>query len=131
RLQHGKRVVADAARADARLARNLLHEVVDQIGDVLAPLGQPRHHDGDDGETVIEVLPETAFGDHPLEVLGGGRDDADIDLDALGAPYPLELLVDEDAQDLALRLARQIGYLVEVEDAAMRFLQRADLALAA
>ena len=39
-LQHGHRVVADAARLDAGLRRDLLHEMIDQEGDVLAPLRQ-------------------------------------------------------------------------------------------
>ena len=51
-------------------------------------------------EAMVEVLPEPPLGDHRFQVLGRRRDDAHVDLDALGAPYPLELLVDEHAQDL-------------------------------
>ncbi len=47
---------------------------------------------------------------------------------AAAAPYPLELLVDEHAKDLVLRVARHVGDLVDVERAAMRLFQRADLA---
>ncbi len=43
----------------------------------------------------------------------------------------LELLLDEHAQDLALRLQRHVGDLVDVERAAVRLLERADLARAA
>ena len=64
-------------------------------------------------------------------MLGGRGDDAHVDLDPLGAAYALELLVDEHAQDLALGFARHVAHLVEVEDATMRLLQRADLAVAA
>ncbi len=63
-----------------------------------------------------------------FEVVGRRRDDAHVDLDALGAADALELLIDQHAQDLVLRLARHLADLVEIEDAAMRFLQRADLA---
>src|SRR6185312_5227528 len=70
-------------------------------------------------------------GNHRLHVLRGRRNDADIDLDPLGAPYPLELLLDQHAQNLVLRLARHVGHFVDVENAAMCFLQRADLALGA
>ena len=41
----------------------------------------------------------------------------------------LEGLVDQHAQDLVLRLARHVGDLVDEQRAAMRFLERADLAL--
>ena len=41
----------------------------------------------------------------------------------------LEGLIDQHAQDLVLRLARHVGDLVDEQRAAMRLLQRADLAL--
>jgi hypothetical protein len=44
-LQHRHGVVADAALGKSRGLRNLVHEVVDQAGNVLAPLGQRRHAD--------------------------------------------------------------------------------------
>ena len=40
----------------------------------------------------------------------------------------LEVLLDQHAQDLALRLQRHVGDLVDVERAAVRFLESADLA---
>ena len=92
---------------------------------------RPGNDDRNHGEAVIEILAEAPLGDHPLEVLRRRGDDADIDLDALGAADPFELLVDQHAQDLALRVARHVGDLVEIERAAMGFLQRADLAFAA
>ena len=58
----------------------------------------------------------------------GRRDDADVDVDPVGAADALEGLVDEDAQDLVLRLARHVADLVEIERAAVRLLERADLA---
>ena len=52
-------------------------------------------------------------------------------LTRLVAPDPLELLVDQHAQDLVLRFARHVGDFIEVKDTAMRLFQRADFALAA
>lgn len=49
----------------------------------------------------------------------------------LGAADPLELLLDQHAQDLVLRLARHVGDFIDVENAAVGLLQRADLALGA
>src|ERR1700691_5506285 len=43
---------------------------------------------------------------------------------------PLEILIHQDAQDLALRFLRHVGDLVEIERTAVRFFERADLAAA-
>ncbi len=64
----------------------------------------------------------------PREIAAGRGDDAHIDMHAWRAADALEVLVDEHAQDLALRLARHVGDFVEIERAAMRLLERADLA---
>src|ERR671913_81871 len=49
-------------------------------------------------------------------------------MDTRRAADPLEVLVDEDAQDTVLRLPRHVGDLVDVEAAAMRLLERPDTA---
>jgi hypothetical protein len=45
------------------VAANLVHEIVDQLGNVLAPLGQRRHADRHHRQPVIEILAEAPFGD--------------------------------------------------------------------
>src|SRR6516164_5557008 len=75
-----------------------------------------------------EVLAKRALGDFALEIARRRRDDADVDADPCDAADPLEGLVDEDAQNLVLRLAWHVGDLVEVQRAAMRLLERTDLA---
>ena len=40
-------------------ARDLVHEVADQFGDVLAPLGEARHADGHHAEPMQQVFAET------------------------------------------------------------------------
>ena len=82
-----------------------------------------------DGEAVIKVLAEAAGGDLVREVAVGGGDDAHIDLHPAAADT-LERLLLQGAHDLALRLERHVGDLVEEEGAAMRLLERADLARA-
>ena len=131
RLQHGDRVLADAARREARGLRELAHEVLDEIGDVLAPLGETRHAQRHHVQAVIEILAEAPLAHVALEVAAGRGDDAHVDGDLLGAAEAQELLLDEHAQHLALRLERHVGDLVDVERAAVRFLERADLARAA
>ena len=90
---------------------------------------KPGNHDGNDGKPMKEVFAESPLRDHRFKILRGRRNDPDIDLDPLRAPYPLELLVDKHAQDLALRFARHVCYLIQVQNAAMGLLQGADLAL--
>ena len=98
------------------------------IGDVVAPLGEARHAQRHDVQAVIEVLAEAAFRDLALEVAAGGGDDAHVDRHLLRAAEAQELLLDQHAQHLALRLERHVGDLVDVERAAVRLFERADLA---
>ena len=109
---------------------DLVHEEVDELGHVLAPLGQGRHPDRHDAEAVEQVLAEAPFGDLDAEVARRRGDDAHVDMDPRGAADALEVLVDEHAQDAVLGLARHVGDLVDVERAAMRLLERADAAAA-
>ena len=62
---------------------------------------------------MVEVLAEAPGRDLPGKVAVGRRDHADVDAHAGAAAYPLEGLVLENAQDLALRLERHVGDLVE------------------
>ena len=62
------------------------------------------------------------------EIARTRRDDAHVDVDAGQAADPLEILLYENAQDLALRFARHVGDFVEIERAVMGFFERADAA---
>ena len=66
-----------------------------------------------------------------FEIAAGRRDDAHVDADLGTAAQPLEFLLDQDAQDLALGLQGHVGDFIDVERARVGFLQRADLAGAA
>ena len=63
-----------------------------------------------------------------FEIARGRRHDAHIDRDLGAAADALEGLIDQHAQDLVLRLARQVGDVVDEQRAAMRLFQRAGLA---
>ena len=71
RLQHGHGVVADQPLGQAGRERDLLHEIFDQMRNVLAALGQRRHAHRYDREAVIEVLAELAGRDLGLDVAAG------------------------------------------------------------
>ena len=124
---------ASASAPIVRLGRPVIceicvHEIFDQLGNVLAPLGERRHADRHHREPVIEILAEFAGGDIGFDVAAGRRDDAHVDRDLGAAADALEGLVDQHAQNLVLRLARHVGDLVDEQRAAMRLLERADLA---
>ncbi len=129
-LEDGDGVVADAARRETGGGRDLLHEELDQRRDVVAPLGEARHAQRHDVEAVIEVVAEAVFLHLAFEVAAGRGHDPHVDGDLGPAAEALELLLDENPEHLALGLDRHVGDLVDVERAAVRFLERADLARA-
>src|SRR5712692_1135737 len=128
RLEHRHGVLADLAPRQAGRLRDLIHEMLDQRGNVLAPLGERGHAHRHDGKPVIEVLAEFSRRDLGLDVARGRGHDAHVDRDLGAAADALEGLVDQHAQDLVLRLARHVADLVDEKRAAMRLLERADLA---
>ena len=79
-----------------RLGRTeVAREVVHERDDVLAPIAQRRQPQHDNGEPVIEVVPEAPGIDLGAEVAIGRRDHARADLDLLRSadaakPAPLE-----------------------------------------
>ena len=70
-LQHGDRVVAQPAPGQALRRLQGVDEIVDQFGDILAPLRQGRHADRHDVQAVEQVLAEPALGD--LDLAGRAR----------------------------------------------------------
>jgi hypothetical protein len=52
----------DLLRRLPEVAADLLQEVLEEIGNVLAALAQRRQHDGDDVQAVVEVLAGTRRG---------------------------------------------------------------------
>ena len=95
-------------------------EMVDEQGDVLAPLAQGGDPHPHHVETVEEVLAEAAGGDLVVDVAGGGRQDPDVHLAGLRLADGADLLVLEDAQQLHLKDVRELADLVEEEGAAVR-----------
>ena len=96
----------------------LLEEVLHEQRDVVAPLAQRRQVDADDVQPVEEVLAEPPVLHLLLQVDVGRGDDADVDLDRLHAAEAHELALLHHAQQLGLRLDRDVADLVE-EDAAL------------
>ena len=123
----------DRRRDRVRLAAERLaiqvHEVIDQGGHFGHALAQGRHDDLDDVEPVVEILPESAFGDAPVEILIRRGEDTTIDPQGRFAAHAGELTVLEHVQELGLERPVQIPDLVEEDRAGVRGLELADLQL--
>ena len=124
--ERGHRRGVDPAHRLAGAGRVLLQEVLGQMRDVARPIAQRREQDREDVQAVIEILSKRAVGDLLLEIAVGGRDDADVDLDRLGAAHPLELALLQHAQQLDLDVQRQVAHLVEEQRAAVGQLEAAE-----
>ena len=61
--------------------RPFSQELLDQQGNVLLAVAKRRNKKGDDVETVEEVFAKVAAGDLFFEILVGGGDDANVDVD--------------------------------------------------
>ena len=86
--------------------------------DVVGALAQCRQADRNHVDPIVEILPELPVGDHLAEIAVGGRDDADVGLDLVGAPHPPELPFLQDPQDLHLQHRAHLADFVE-EDRAL------------
>src|SRR5258705_7536674 len=84
------------------LARVLLAEVLGEDGNLLGAIAERGDEDVDDVEAVVEVLAEASLGDGALQVLIGGGDDADVDLDVAAGAQAGELAILQDVQELGL-----------------------------
>ena len=94
--------------------------MLDQIGNVVAPVAQRRHEDREDVEPIEQVLAELAVLDLLQKVAVGGRDQPDVDPDGRAAADRIDLAILHGAQQLDLHVERQVADLVEEQRAAMR-----------
>src|SRR5581483_3518754 len=101
-------------------------EVQGELGHILQPLAQRRHPDREDVEAVVEILAELAVLDQLDHVAVGGRDQAEVDLDRLLGADGVDLALLQGAQQLHLRVERQLPDLVEEQRAAVGLLELAD-----
>ena len=91
-----------------------------RAGEVFLAVAQGGDEEGDDVEAVEEVLAKIALGDFVFEVLVGGGDDADIDVDGVGGADGEETLLVQGPQDLGLCFEAHVTDLVEEKGAAIR-----------
>src|SRR5436305_4204247 len=78
-------------------------------------LAQGGHEDREDVEAIVKVFAELARADGLLKILIGRGDKAHIGFDGFRAAEPLELALLQNAQELNLRRAIEVAYLVKKE----------------
>ena len=96
-----------------------VQEVLDEDGNVLASLAQGRQDEGNDVETIEEVLQEPAVLHQPLDVAVGRGDHAHVHLLAALRAQGLELALLQDAQELGLQGRAHGPDLVQEDGAAV------------
>ena len=99
----------------ARLGVELVHEVLHQDGDVLAPVAQGRQGDLEDVEAEEEVLPEALGLDLRLELAVRRAEHPDVHLQLHLAAQPAQPPLLEDPQQLGLQLEGDLPHLVQEE----------------
>ena len=86
-------------------------------------LAKGRHHDGQDVQPVVQVLPVASLGDRVLQVAVGGRDHPDIDMQRFRAAEPFEPAFLQHAQQLDLDGPADLADLVQKDRSAGRPLE--------
>jgi hypothetical protein len=69
--------------------------------------------DGEDIEPVVEILPESPFGNQLLQITIGSGYYSDIGLDCRGATHALEFPFLQDPEKLDLSRWRKVSYFIE------------------
>ncbi len=91
--------------------------------DVLSPISQRRHLDGEDAEAEVEIAPENAVGHGLLEVPVGRGHDPHVDPPGAGGAHPFELPVLQEAKQLDLEIDRKLADLVQKDCAPVGHLE--------
>ena len=124
--QQLERLLGDAGDATAFLGGEAREEVHGEVRHVLEALAQRRHPDREHVEAVVEVLAELAVLDQLDHVAVGGGDQAEVDLHRPLGADGIDLALLQRAQQLDLRVERQLADLVEEQRAAVGLLELAD-----
>ena len=86
-----------------------------QQTDISRSFAQRRQSDRKDIQAVVQIHSETPFGDHFLETLVGGRNNARIHANGLRTTESLQLLFLNRTQEFWLKLDRQFANFIQEE----------------
>ena len=95
--------------------------------EVLDPVAQRRHADGDDLQPVIQVFAEAPLLDRLIEVDVRGGNQPEGGLDRVGSADTFDLILLNRAQQLGLQVVTEVADLVEEQGAAVGQLELAQL----
>lgn len=90
-----------------------MEEMLGQKREVLLPLSEGRQENGDDTQAIKEGFPELPRLHQGLQILIGGGDDPDVQLEALCPSHPFDLALLEKAKQLGLDRGADISHLVQ------------------
>ena len=122
---HGRRRKPRDPRAP--LPPVLREKMLQQNRNIAPPLAQRRQVELTDADAVEKVLTKLPLLDQVPELLVGGHQEPEIDLDAFDAPQRLDHVVFQHAQELGLNRVAHLVDFVKKERAAMRQEQAARL----
>src|SRR5947209_14725169 len=122
-LERGQRGVRKRQGRSADLGGGFADEARGQERDIRPPLAQRRQPQHEPLQPEIEVLAEPALDAAPLEVAIAGGNHTDVDGGRPRRSDPVEALVLEHAQQLALMLGAQLADLVEEDRPPARLLE--------
>src|SRR5262249_2185887 len=108
-------------------ARVFLRKVTHEQRNIARASAQRRHANRKDVQAIIQIGAKLPVLDHLDEVGIRPGDQAHIDLQRLGAPQALELLLLENAQELGLQFERDVADLIQKQRAVVGELEAADL----
>ncbi len=90
-----------------------VQEETQKCGYVLTTVPQGRDLDLKDPDAVEEILPEPSFLDHLSQIPVGGRNEPDVHIALLLAPYPADLPFLDRSQELGLKGEGHLADLVQ------------------
>ena len=100
-----------------------------QQGNVISPIAKRRHMQVDHIQAVIEIIPELPGCKSCFEILIGGCDQPDIDLNGFGLAQGLDVLVFQNLKELGLDRKRYVTDFIQADGSAFGFFKQAFLIL--
>ena len=96
-----------------RRSRLKREKMLDQQRQIVHALTQCRELDSKPVQPVVEIGTELPVCDHLFQIAGGGGDDPNVGLGGQIAAYPLEPLLLQDSQDLALHEGSHVADFIQ------------------
>jgi hypothetical protein len=103
-----------------------LKKIIGENGNVRHSLSESGEGNGNDADTIVEVLSEISFGHFLMEIPIGCGDDPDIDFDGFTISNSFELLFLDNSQQGLLKMEWNLSDLIEHHGTSVRQLEASD-----